>query len=468
MGITLEYLKTNYNQTQELGAKTEAIMKKALDGINRIDAKASTMDIWQAYNDFRRDWVLSGFKTNDKNFNSKAVEYMDEYFRGTVSVDELKSFASNASLDNYRAFIKDFWKDAKKIKRSMKKEIRIIDRDMNVNVDLFKFFSKKFRWVKSTVKDLEGLKEIEHIGMSKGTKQTIILAAAMGVIGLGALAYRYLFKRDNNEKNNEEKKTQQNNNITATKNDVVTDSVNTTPETTVDKVIEEEIIQAAEEQKEPFVFIPPTYQYNESALPGPVSTKPASKAPETEPSEQTVEIPAKEEIADTKTIVPPEEKQTVVQSTDNKVEEVATADKQEIKISTEPTEEERRIAFEKAVAKAAETIDLEGVESEVYTIVNGDSFWRIAEKTLKKEAMIKLNLTDIKDAPKPSNNEIVKRIALIAVLNQDDEKLRQLGVTKYPVRTGNTLKVPSQAMLSYIESNPVYCQILADLAKKLV
>ena len=86
-----------------------------------------------------------------------------------------------------------------------------------------------------------------------------------------------------------------------------------------------------------------------------------------------------------------------------------------------------------------------------YTVVKGDSFWKIDEKTLKQEGI-----------SSPSSKEIIKRIALIAVLN-DIEK-----VTEYTLYTDDNLIVPTSEILSYIESNAELNNILEMLSTECV
>ena len=110
---------------------------------------------------------------------------------------------------------------------------------------------------------------------------------------------------------------------------------------------------------------------------------------------------------------------------------------------------ERRRLFELAVNKARTQIDLSGVESESYTIVKGDSLWKIAKKTLVNEGVAN-----------PPSQEIVKRIAIIALLNEQIEK-----VTEYMLLPGKTLKVPNKATVAFIENNEEYSKILSILTE---
>ena len=109
---------------------------------------------------------------------------------------------------------------------------------------------------------------------------------------------------------------------------------------------------------------------------------------------------------------------------------------------------ERRRQFEQAVDNARNKINLDGVESEIYTIAKGDSMWKIAKKSLVKDGV-----------SNPVSKDVIKRIALIALLNEQIDK-----VTEYLLLPGNTLKVPNNATVAYIESNPEYSRILSSLA----
>lgn len=143
------------------------------------------------------------------------------------------------------------------------------------------------------------------------------------------------------------------------------------------------------------------------------------------------------------------------------METPSVEEKTEVKEETKPTEaepskeapvaaatrEQRSMAFNQAINKIKATLTIEGIECDSYTVVKNDTLWKIAASTLKAEGI-----------SKPSSQDISKRIALIALLN-DIEDINKLYINQ-------TLKIPSAALNAYIEANSELSELLNILARE--
>lgn len=143
--------------------------------------------------------------------------------------------------------------------------------------------------------------------------------------------------------------------------------------------------------------------------------------------------PKEEEQQEVKTQSQPKNRVTETDETD-KIEETETEEERTARLEAEEKAKRaaakaaQRESFVRGINKIKEKLSTEGVSQKDYTIVKGDSMWKIAEKTLKDEGIAS-----------PDNRQVLNRLALIAKLNNIDN------VSTYKLRPNKTLKVPGSA-----------------------
>lgn len=447
----------NFKGVKELDSTTQELIKKADDAMSKYLETGNVFEDWRVF----RSRVLSEIKTHGEikdptTFNKEAQDYMKKLW-GQFHPE--KDFTERASQFTYQSYeenmgecLKKYYQQAKDYKKALKAAKKAVIKDPEGTYRLDALFKKEFRDAKGMCKTLKRM-NIEKFGRPLGAK----IAIGAGIAGLailgGIAVYKLFFKKDEAPADGDSKAPDNNsvaqvNDTTQTETPVMVqeEPVETEIEATtkehssaeVDtKVTKEESspanveIKPAEQDRKDSAFVIPTFStyapIDSIAIPVPFTTD---------------SIPA--------AVIEPGEVDAVTKTVSEEPEVVVDKDA-EAKLAEEKKAADK-IAYAQAINKIKEVLledeNVKNIATESYTTVKGDCFWNIAKKSLINEGI-----------EKPSNKEINKRIALIAILNNIDD------VTTYPVRVGVTFSIPSKELQAYINSNPVLCALFEEAAK---
>lgn len=451
----------NLDGVSGLTAKTQELIKQ-VDKKNRelADARFWFRD-WSAYRErtFNEIEVEGGIKNVDA-FNKTGREYMKQYletYGPRENIEErVAQFQYEGHVKKYQESLKNYFSKVKEYKGALKKATKAVIKEEEGTNFLDNVFEDYSKTANGQFKQVRKLK-IAEFGLPTGAK----VAIGVGIAALAGLAVFGAVKAFQSLRNNKTTDKPQNNTTNADNSnseqiihtdntEIKTDEVVTSP-TIEENVVSSENTNIVVEQPVTEEIVT-TEQTISEEQPEDITLN------ETETEVQVTEMLNSKEVIDVQTIntpvqsTTPSETRTVYEPITPEPyvvsyeQPVAIKPETTVKSDDAETRAAKRAAFEEAVKKIEATLTTEGIQCDEYTTVKNDTLWKISKNTLIAEGI-----------EKPSHKEIIRRIALIAVLN-NIENVNML-------RTNQTLKVPSAELNAYIESNPEIENLLDMLSK---
>ena len=409
--LSVDYLVNNLNEGTAVSQDTVAMLEKAKAADEVLDADKRILNIWKAYKFAANDAAASGIKGNTESY---IKDYIQNYFKNTNPIrnGELDNINSRTFEDGLRTAYDNCVNNAKQCKIAMKNAEKAACNDINVGNDLYNYIYKNCVGSKNELKMFR-LERFNEYGLTKNAKIAVAtgIIAATALLTLGVVKVcKHFFGKDEAPAGNPNMPKADN----TVSVPVDTLQIQKSDTTAVDKgYVEEETVQQDSVA-------------GTVAVPGILT-------------ENAAEVIAADTLKLVKTDAVTQEEE---KNQTDEVEQTAKNEQQSV--------EERRQAFELAVTKFKNILSVEGLKSDSYTIVKGDSFWKIAKKTLMAEGI-----------SNPTSNEIIKRIALLAIINDIDK------VTEYKLQPNKPINVPSCEMAAYINGNREIGRALETIAGML-
>ena len=418
----------------ELSSSTQQLVNEAGTAGEKCGSAASIFRDWSQFKLRVSDELRTkGRISNAKKFDAVAQEYMEDFFRQFNEADayeKSKQFSISNYEEMYNKSLANYYKESKKYKKAMKAAQKAVCKDPKSTSYLYDMFTTEantskntFRNIKKLYNDARGITRIKKFAAAGLT-----VGFLAGAVYAGVKVYRTIFKSDDisQEKNKKAVGYENSDNVKA---DLAAVGISDP------KSLEQKVVDA---KNTPDVFYKfdtirttqKTVKHSEN--------KELSKA-ETNTNIENLYMNQKKQISMGENPLAKTNEQNSKQIVkENSVAQAKEPAKEQKTAMSAEEKAEARKAFDKAINQVRQYITADGVTSEDYKVVAGDSFWRISKKILKAFG-----------EENPDNRQIIKMIALLAELNDIDS------VTGYMLRPNDIIVVPAVSEPEIYETESV-------------